>query len=250
MRPNREKTIGELAAAHPAALQVLEKQHIDYYSDRNRRFQDACRMAGSSAEEVLRQMARSAANPKDAPPQAANPESLEALIQHLEDAHHRWLQKDLPWIAHVMERVESAGTPIFPLRRAFGRLRQEFEDHMRCEENVLFPAVVEIERSIASGGPVPRLKFGSLRNPIAMLEQDHERESRLWDALRDLTYGYVAPEDASETVRLLYGELKNLEAAAHLHTHLEENVLFPRVVRLARQPSLRVEATAGLPALL
>jgi len=245
MRTNREKTIGELAAAYPAALHVLEKRHIDYYSDRNRPFQDACRMAGTSAEEILRQVARSAADPRDVPPQEANAESLEALIQHLEDAHHRWLLKDLPWIAHLMERVESAGTRILPLRRAFSRLRQELEEHMRCEENVLFPAVLEIERSVASKGSIPRREFGSLRNPIAMLEQDHERESLLWDALRDLTYGYVVPEDASETVRLLYGELKTLEAAAHLHTHLEENVLFPRVLWLARQPSLHVEATTG-----
>ncbi len=44
-----DKTIGEIAAEFPAAARVLEKHHIDYYSERSQR-RRRCRVAGVSAE--------------------------------------------------------------------------------------------------------------------------------------------------------------------------------------------------------
>jgi regulator of cell morphogenesis and NO signaling len=121
-----------------------------------------------------------------------------------------------------------------PLRRVFVRLRADLEQHLRNEETVLFPAILEIERAMAEGRPAPRQSFGSVRNPIHMIEQDHEIDTRLWDELRELAYGYVAGEDAPQGIRVLYRELGKLEGAVHEHTHLENNVLFPRVIRLVQ----------------
>jgi len=239
MRLSPEKTVGEIAAAFPAAPQVLEKHHINYYGERDNPFREACRVAGVSAEEILEEVRRSAGDVQRVQ-ENWNREPIAHLIQYLADTHRRWLQEDLPWIDHLIGRVASIGgegRPILPLRSVFSRLRADMEEHLRNEENVLFPAILEIEPAIVGGRPVPLLPFGSVRNPITMLEQDHEIDSRLWDELRELAYGYVAGEDASEGVRLLYHELRELEGAVHEHTHLENNVLFPRVIRLVQQES-------------
>jgi len=52
--------------------------------------------------------------------------------------------------------------------------------------------------------------------------------------LRDLTYGYTVPEEAPESVRLLFRELEKFATSIHEHTHLENNILFPRVLNLER----------------
>jgi regulator of cell morphogenesis and NO signaling len=236
MRLSPEKTVGEIAAASPAAARVLEKHHIDYYSERNNPFRAACRVAGVSAEEVLEEVRRSANYGQDIQ-ENWNTAPIADLIRYLMRTHWSWLQQDLPWIDHLIDRATSVAgedRSVLPLRRVFLRLRADLEQHLRNEENVLFPAILAIERAAAEGRPAPRQSFGSVQNPIHMMEQDHEIDARLWDELRELAYGYVAGEDAPQGIRLLYHELSKLEAAVHEHTHLENNVLFPRVMRLVQ----------------
>jgi regulator of cell morphogenesis and NO signaling len=239
-----DKTVGEIAAAFPAGARVLEKHHIDYYSERSHPFREACRVAGVSAEEVLEEVRRSS---RDAPerPEDWNAAPLADLIEYLKDAHQCWLTHDLPWIDHLIGRhlldcKASVGEPdrsIPVLRRVFLRLRTDLEQHLRDEENVLFPAILELEQALAEGrgGPAP--------DPVLMIEQDHEIDARLWDELREIAYGYVAAEDAPQGIRALYQELGTLENAVHEHTHLENNVLFPRVIRMVRQKGEKEAAT-------
>jgi regulator of cell morphogenesis and NO signaling len=231
-----DKTVGEIAAAFPAGARVLEKHHIDYYSERSNPFREACRVAGVSAEEVLEEVRRSS---REAPEHQEdwNAAPLADLIQYLKDAHQCWLTHDLPWIDHLIGRhlldrkasVSEQDRSIPVLQRVFLRLRRDLEQHLRDEENVLFPAILELERARAEGrgGPVP--------DPILMIEQDHEIDAQLWDEMREIAYGYVTGEDAPQGIRALYQELSKLESAVHEHTHLENNVLFPRVIRLAQQ---------------
>jgi regulator of cell morphogenesis and NO signaling len=97
---------------------------------------------------------------------------------------------------------------------------------MRKEEYVLFPAIRAIEAG-GAGLPVP------LSAPIAVMEQEHDRAGSLLSELRAITDGYVAPDWACATFRALYTGLADLEAAMHVHVHLENNVLFPRALDLA-----------------
>ena len=65
------------------------------------------------------------------------------------------------------------------------------------------------------------------------MEAEHERAVELLRDVRVITQGYVLPEWACATVRALYAGLERLEQEMHAHVHLENNVVFPRVVGLA-----------------
>ena len=65
------------------------------------------------------------------------------------------------------------------------------------------------------------------------MEADHEDAGAALATIRSLTSGYAPPDWACPTFRGLYYGLAELEAAMHVHVHLENNVLFPRAVRLA-----------------
>jgi regulator of cell morphogenesis and NO signaling len=106
---------------------------------------------------------------------------------------------------------------------------------MRKEESVLFPAIVRLEAQTADSGTLPRESFGSLRHPLSMMEHEHDDVAQYLDEMRDLTYGYSAPEDAGLNLRNLYQELAALEADIHAHVHLENNILFARAAQLARE---------------
>ena len=254
--PDIENTVGEIAAKFPCAPGVLEKHHIDYGTGGKRPFREACRVAGARAEEVLDEIRREGREDRwsrpgpgwdDGSSENWEREPSAVLIEYLVATHRRWREQDLPMIDALLDRVEAVQrtnhgvhvTGVAQLRRVFDRLRHRLEEHLRQEENILFPAILAMEASDAGGRPLPRLAFGSVKNPITMMERDHETDAGLWDEIRDLTYGYAVAEDAPESTRRLFRELQSLETATHEHTHLESNILFPRVKRLEEQRGRR-----------
>jgi len=163
---------------------------------------------------------------------------LKSLIERLVRDHRSWRAKDFPLIEHLFDRIEDTAGSMQPsglvsLRRGFYRLRAEMEGHMSREENVLFPAIVDAESHAASGSVGPRPGFGSMQNPITMLEDDHDHEDQFLAGMRDAAQGYQLPEGASENLRTLFGALQALEAAMHAHTRIESSILFARALQLS-----------------
>ena len=99
------------------------------------------------------------------------------------------------------------------------------EGHISREENVLFPEIV-------SGQSESKPAFGSLRNPIAMLEEDHNHGDQLLGDMRAAARGYQLPEASSESLYVLFRELRALEASIHAHTSLERSILFSRALQV------------------
>jgi len=151
------------------------------------------------------------------------------IVQRLLREHRRWRSKDFPLIAHLFDEVQNTEGEqpqcLAPLRNAFHRLCAEMEGHMTREEHVLFPAILE-----AHTKDTAEKSFGSIRNPIGMLEQEHDWESERLEKMREIARDYQLSENANEKLRLLFRELEALEAAMHAHTRLESSILFARAL--------------------
>jgi iron-sulfur cluster repair protein YtfE (RIC family) len=55
-----------------------------------------------------------------------------------------------------------------------------------------------MENAAARGDSSLPAPFGSLANPIAMMEQEHDVAAQYLDELRDLMYGYDLPANAPQ----------------------------------------------------
>ena len=69
--------------------------------------------------------------------------------------------------------------------------------------------------------------FATIRNPIRMMEAEHQDAAGGLAAARMLTNNDQASDDACATWRACYASLDAFEADLHEHVHLENNVLFP-----------------------
>jgi regulator of cell morphogenesis and NO signaling len=162
------------------------------------------------------------------------------LVQRLLREHRQWRTRDFPLIAHLFEEaqsVEASAQPpcLAPLQDAFYRLCSELEGHMTREESILFPAILDAQAKDAqtdAASPAP--SFGSIGNPIAMVEQEHDWETERLEKIRKLAQNYELPANAPEKLRLLFQELEALEAAMHAHTRLESSILFARALSRER----------------
>ena len=76
--------------------------------------------------------------------------------------------------------------------------------------------------------------FGSVQNPVSMMEHEHESAGNALRAMREASSGYTPPPDACISYQTLYNALREFEADMHQHIHLENNILFPRAIAMEK----------------
>jgi regulator of cell morphogenesis and NO signaling len=228
-----DTTVGELVAADPRLAGVFERFGIDYCCGGRVPLDEAVRRVGADYPAVLAAINAAA----EAPPQADDPAgmSLAELCDHIVETHHAFLRAELPRIGRMLDKVVAAHADRHPelpqLRRVAEAFTADLVRHMSKEELILFPAIarLERERQVLSG------PFGSIRRPMAVMETEHDQAGDALELMRALTDGFTPPADTCPTYQALLVALADLEADMHQHVHKENNVLFPRAIRLEEE---------------
>jgi regulator of cell morphogenesis and NO signaling len=158
--------------------------------------------------------------------------SLTELCDHIEQTHHEYLRAELPRLTAIIAKVadvhSQAHTELRELNEAFAALRAELQPHMQKEEQVLFPAIRQLE---AADGEAS-FPFGSVANPIRMMEHEHDNAGDGLSRIRKITNDFAVPADACNTYLAMLDGLRELETDLHQHIHKENNILFPRSLEL------------------
>lgn len=229
-------TVAEIAASSLAAVRVFEEYGIDYCCGGKRPLVDVCREKGLEAEVVQSDLDAAFAK-SQVPARDWNTAPLAGLVEHIVTTHHEYLRSELPAIETRLEKVykvynQRYGPTLVGLPAVYAGLRAELEPHIRKEEMILFPAIVASEAAVNSGRPLPTLPFGTVSNPIHMMESEHASAGEALVKIREITRNFELPEYACVTYRALMSSLDELERDLHMHIHLENNILFPRAERL------------------
>ena len=232
-----EKTVRELALEIPAATRLFEKLGIDYCCGGGQTLEQACHAASlsiSQVEDSLDAVRRAA--PASAGERNWQAAPLADLLAHIESSHHAFTRQEIARLGPLFDKVCSAHGKNHPellhLRDIFTGLGAELTTHLMKEEMVLFPYIVRLEEAAVAQEPAPPTPFGSVRNPVAMMINEHDGAGAALRALRETSHGYQVPPDACLSFLTLYRALAALEADLHQHIHLENNVLFPRAIQM------------------
>jgi regulator of cell morphogenesis and NO signaling len=239
MRVTTEKTVRELALDNPAATRVFEKLGIDYCCGGNKSLEEACRAANLNTDQVLDslEMVEQSAHAaqKDRNWQV---EPLADLIAHIKNTHHKYTREELARLGPLFDKVCSVHGKNHPellqIRGIFQGLAQELTTHMMKEDMVLFPYVARMEEATIEKEPIVPAPFGTVQNPVSMMEHEHDSAGNALRAMREASKGHSAPADACISYQTLYKALAEFEADLHQHIHLENNILFPRAVAMEK----------------
>ena len=158
------------------------------------------------------------------------------MVAYIVTRHHGFTREELVRLSELLEKVCSVHGENHPeLRRLhtiFQELKNELTGHMSKEEQILFPYIENLEAAVARGEPAPTPVFGTVRNPIRMMIQEHDDAGQALRGLREASSNYQVPADGCVTFRTLYQALEEFEKDLHQHIHLENNILFPRAADL------------------
>ncbi len=235
MTATEDMTVREIVANDFRAAEVFQRHGIDFCCKGNRSIEDACSTAGISVERVLREVVEITTPPASGGPRF-NFWDLETLVSYIEANHHAFVRRTIPVLLTHTEKVAKVHGEAHPelpkVAHLFKLVAEEMTSHMAKEEHILFPYIVALEQASAAGTTAPASPFGTVRNPIRMMEAEHESAGDAMAQIRDLTSGYAIPEGACTTYRVCLQELEAFERDLHEHVHLENNILFPRAVEL------------------
>lgn len=237
MKTMLEQRVGEIAAEMPGSAKVFKDHHIDFCCGGKRRLQDACRVAGADPDEVAAKILAASKSPS-ALMRAWNDEPLEDLIRYILEVHHTYMRSELPSLSRIIANLDDfqgvRQQAVLPIRRALARLTDEIQAHMRKEETVLFPAIIRLEGAVIAKAALPKFAFGSVHNPIRMMEQEHDAIGSIFGEIRTHS-GVCTLRDPQYEMFRVCGALSSLETDQQEHIHLENNVLFPRAMQLEAQ---------------
>jgi regulator of cell morphogenesis and NO signaling len=230
------ETVAEIAKGSLSAVRVFERLGIDYCCGGKRPLAEVCHEKGLNAEEV-QQALNQEASARGTAGRDWNTAPLGELVEHIIVTHHDYLRREFQPLTDRLAKVyrvynQRYGPMFAGLPEVFEGLRAEMEMHMFKEEKILFPAIVAAEAATSQGGPLPMTPFGTVRNPINMMESEHDSAGNALAQIREITKNYEIPDYACVTFRALMNGLQEFEQDLHMHIHLENNILFPRAIAL------------------
>jgi regulator of cell morphogenesis and NO signaling len=234
-----EKTVRELALENPAVTRVFEKLGIDYCCGGNKSLGEACRAANLNMDQVLDSLEMADQSARAAQEEHNwQTEALTDLIAHIKSTHHKYTREEIARLGPLCDKVCSVHGKNHPellqIREIFQSLAQELTTHLMKEEMVLFPYIIRMEEAMIENGPIVPAPFGTVQNPVSMMEHEHDSAGNALRVMHKASNGYSAPADACVSYQTLYKALAEFEADLHRHIHLENNILFPRAVAMEK----------------
>lgn len=240
MLTDATKTVREFALEVPNATRVFEKLKIDYCCGGQQPLNEACAKAGVPINEVLSMLAHPETTTSIFEKSLSSESMhLAELANYIIEKHHVFTRNELERLTALFEKVCSVHAGNHPelleLSLLFGTLKAELEPHMMKEERILFPYIVGLEAAVMNNGPAPFAPFGTVENPIAAMMREHDAAGEILRTMRKLSGDFAIPESACFSYSTLYNALAELEADLHQHIHLENNILFPRSLKMQQK---------------
>jgi regulator of cell morphogenesis and NO signaling len=228
---NIEPTIGEIVANDFRAASMFKEAGIDFCCGGNKSLTEACKEKGADESHLIQQLETLAQTPVSG---AMNFKEWELgfLSDYIVNTHHKFVLKNLPELVFYTQKIANVHGEHHPelieVASLFTKINEELLQHLKNEEEVLFPAIKKAEKSASA-----EVK-STIVSEITRMQGEHEFAGGAMDKINVLTNNYLIPEDACNTYRVSLKLLEQFEDDLHVHVHLENNILYPKALKLAQ----------------
>lgn len=218
-----ETTLAQIACNIPGATRVFHKYKLDFCCGGKKSLADAIADRSFTAEQIVADLDAVATIPTESTDwRTAEPAEL---IEHLLSRYHALHREQLPELVRLAKRVEHVHGDRHDCPKGLAALlsimHEELEAHMQKEEQILFPLICDGLYEMA-------------HCPIQVMEHEHDQHGDHLAELDRLTDNITPPPFACVTWRALYTGLNQLKEDLMSHIHLENNILFPTVLDVAK----------------
>lgn len=232
-----DKTVAEIVTGNIKTADIFKKNGIDFCCGGNVNVQEVCKKKGVDFAVVKEEIMNIDALPNNA--HDFNSWDLDFLADYIINTHHKYVAEANELIIQYSDKVAKVHghhyTEVVEINRLFHAIANELNAHMHKEEMMLFPFIKQIAQAKKSGEPLAQSPFGTVQNPINMMESEHDGAGDIIKEIAELSNNFTPPAEACNTFRALYAKLEEYQNDLFQHIHLENNILFPKAVQLEQE---------------
>lgn len=234
MKISENMTLSEIVANNFHAASVFEKYSLDFCCNGDKTISEACKEKNINISDLLLEIEN--LNIKGTTNMNFENWSLGFLSDYIINNHHNYVRRMIPILSEGTKRIAAVHGKKHPellkISRIFEGVYKDLKHHMMKEEQMLFPFIKDMEAAKNKEGKIEKPFFGTIKNPIKMMEVEHQSAGDEMAEIRNLTNNYSIPDDACNTYNVTFLELKEFEEDLHKHVFLENSILFPKAVKM------------------
>jgi regulator of cell morphogenesis and NO signaling len=228
----KDITIGEIVAIDYRAASVFKEAGIDFCCGGKKSIDETCSEKGIDRNELIGKLEK-----LESTPDTTTRDFIEwepgFLCDYIVNIHHKYVLKSMPELVMYTEKIASVHGERHPelaeVADLFSQINKELLQHMKKEEEVLFPSIKE---AMSSGSENAKT---TIISEIFRLSGEHEFAGGAVDKINVITHNYKVPADGCNTYHIAFKLLQQFEDDLHTHVHLENNILFPKALTTANK---------------
>lgn len=225
-------TVGEIVARDYRAAAIFREAGIDFCCGGKKGLKETCSEKGLDEPALKDKIEALEATPNTSTHNYIDWEPG-FLCDFIENTHHKYVLKTMPELVKYTQKISDVHGDNHPelklVAELFSQINGELLQHLENEEKVLFPAVKELASTSSQ-----RSKE-IIKAEIIRLSEEHEFAGGAMDRINEITKGYKIPADGCNTYNVTFKMLEQFEDDLHTHVHLENNVLFPKLIKSINQ---------------
>lgn len=231
----KEPTIGDLVAKDFRKAEIFKKFGIDFCCGGKKTLTKACNEKGLDVVQIEKEL-KAVDEQQHLSSQDFNNWPLDFFTDYIVNTHHKYIAGAIPVLYEYTQKVARVHGERHPetieIANEFLKVMEDLLPHMKKEEDILFPYIKQLVAADKHPVNLDLSCFGTIKNPIKMMELEHTAVGNEMQTMYMLTNGFTVPEDACTTYRVTFAKLKEFEEDLHQHIHLENNILFPKAIEL------------------
>ena len=223
-------SIGEIVAKDYRAAAIFKEAGIDFCCGGKQSIDEVFSEKGINRTELISKLEELGSTPN-----TTTHNFIEwdpgFLCDYIVNTHHKYVMKSLPELVTYTEKIASVHGERHPelaeVADLFSQINRELLQHMKKEEDVLFPSIKE---ALKTGSAKAK---AAIVSEITRLSGEHEFAGAAMDKINVITANYKVPSDGCNTYQVTFKLLSQFEDDLHTHVHLENNILFPKAISLS-----------------
>lgn len=232
-------SIGQIAVDYVQTIEVFDIYGVDYYCFGYKTISDVCDEMKIELDKFLKDLNDSLLTQSTSINVYGN-WSLEQLFDHVDNIHMD-LRDKIYKSKSFMEALEEDYQKLKKwkdVKLQFTMLENQLSKHHSLEERFTIPYFRKLQEANVANEPIPRSFLGDLEQHIDIMRLEHEiiayRHKRI---IALLNIFYQTNETSVERNTSLLHELSILEKKLQEYIHLENNVVFDKIINLKNKMS-------------
>lgn len=237
---NPSLKVSDIVRNNYRTADIFKSYGINYCCGGDISLQEACSAKGVDLDEVEQALQPAITTLPFNRNVAYSKWKLDFLIDYLVNIHHAYLQQTLPALdasfTTYVEGHKIKYPQLVEVLKIYKELSEKLHQHNHTEETSIFPYLKQMINAYNRKETYGALFVKTMRKPLQrILEKEYQQITELLSQLREATNNYSIPEGACTNYYVYMNKLAELDTDLVQHKHLENNILFPKVLEMEKE---------------